>query len=162
MFEIVLKRKHDGCEVSLKSKVVEDFFKEASKGKTYSPYADGDYNEFTESVAKFKAYKLNIVPTLPSGKRCFGNFSHGLIYNNSFNMRLLTLEGLGEGVKVKIFLPFTIVQLTQALKDAKANVTEFLLEHVRPFEGRLKLAEVTEPIATIGGTYAPPTNADRF
>lgn len=133
-------RQLDGLSVRLESKFVEEMFRSWSKGVTITPRLEGDETAGIE-LGDLKAYKigqLSSLPPLPSGKKAWGSFSHGLLINGVFNLRFLTLVGLGNGVTIKFKLPYSKEMIKDFIRKFDETVPEFITDFAKPVKATSK------------------------
>lgn len=143
LFKMAIHRRIDGTEFEFQSERIEKFFRDLSNGKTNSPAERGDISDQTQWVQDFKAYVIpnSSVPVLPSGLRPWGQFIHGLMVNNVFNLRILTLVGLGQGVKFKVSLPYSKAMIENIRGSVEKVVSELLTEFSKDIETSITITE---------------------
>lgn len=141
-FKMKIQRKQDATEIYLESPTLEALMKEWSKGKTYDPIEhEGDPASYTQNA---KAYSVNI-PLLSGNRRAPTGFGAG-ITANGFNLRALTLVGLGEGITLKIQQPLSRSMIRDLMESAQSSVTELLNEYAKPVEATLTLIEAEKDL----------------
>lgn len=135
-FEITVERDRVGVTIiTMFSKPLEALFKAWSNGET-ERYADRrDFNDDqlrllgldrNASIYKFKD------PPLPT-KRWY-DLTRGLLVSNDFNMRFLTLVGIGKdnGVSLKIQTPMSRTSIQAIMRGAQSAAEEILRELAKP------------------------------
>lgn len=149
-FEMSIRRKLDGTEITFKSTTIEPLMRDWSKknGKviTHSPYDNNDWRDpDTLFIKDYKAYTLPaILPALPSGKKVWGTFQHGLMFQNYFNMRILTLVGLEKGITFTVPTPYSKQMIEKLLQSANEVVSEFIIEYAKPISGSVVIIQKEE------------------
>lgn len=141
-FKMKIQRKQDSTEIYLESPTIEALMKDWSRGKTYSPV-----DQEGESAAYVSAHKAYVVtaPLLPSGRRNWGTFGNG-INSGGFNLRILTLVGLGEGITLKLHQPLSRSMIRDLMEVAQTSVTELVNEYAKPVEATLTLVEAEKDL----------------
>ena len=141
-FKMKIQRKQDSTEIYLESPTLESLMKDWSNGKTYNPVdQEGDPAAY---VSGYRAYTV-VAPVLPSGRRNWGSFGNG-INAGGFNLRLLTLVGLGEGITLKLHQPLSRTMIRDLMGIAQTSVTELLNEYAKPVEATLTLVEAEKDL----------------